>query len=203
MIAASTLTVDNGGQANGVDLNNGTDCPGGGANDITGGIATFTVNEGAGNPVQGNPDFETWGGGWSAMLDSIGLRWDVLTDPDFPFEFQNSLPSFGSIPADSFPIIRYTGWVGAGFSGRGVLIVDGVFDPWSSFSWDGIVIAQHVDDIVQGQIDGMLIAGLNGPNMYATVDFRMDTRYSSCNVYAANETLSYLELMPNTIHEVN
>ena len=47
------------------------------------------------------------------MLDSIGLRWDVLTDLDFPVEFENTLPNFASIPLDSFPIIRYTGWITA------------------------------------------------------------------------------------------
>ena len=75
------------------------------------------------------------------MLDSIGLRWDVLSDPNFPVEFENTLPNFASLPADSFPIIRYTGWVMANFTGRGVLIIDGMFDPSSSFDWDGIVLA--------------------------------------------------------------
>ena len=49
----------------------------------------------------------------------------------------------------------------------------------------------------------MLIGGLEGPNMYATIDFRTDLHYRSCDVYAANETLSYLELLPNTIFETN
>jgi hypothetical protein len=93
--------------------------------------------------------------------------------------------------------------VGAGWSGRGVLIVDGVFDPYSSFNWDGIVIARHVDDVIQGDIDGMLIAGIDEPNMYSTVDMRTDVNYHSCFVYAANESLSYLELLPNTIFEAN
>lgn len=203
MIAANTIAVGNGGQARGIDANSSGDCPGGGASPITGAIATANVTEGSSSDVEGSPEFEIWTGGWSAMLDSIGLRWDILTDPEFPFEFENSYPNFASIPADSFPVIRYTGWMGTGMNGRGVLIVDGVFDPWASFTWDGIVIARHVDDVIQGRISGMLIAGLNGPNMYSTVDFRTDTDYHSCFVYAANESLSYLELLPNTIFEVN
>ena len=127
----------------------------------------------------------------------------MLSDPDFPVEFENTLPNFGSLPADSFPIIRYTGWVFANFNGRGVLIIDGVFDPGPSFRWHGIVIAKHIDDIVQGHLDGLLIAGLDGPNMYSTIDYRTRSHYHSCDVYAANETLSYLELLENTIFDVN
>ena len=137
------------------------------------------------------------------MVDSAGLRWDVLSDPNFPVEFENTMPVFASLPADSFPVIRYTGWMGTGAVGRGVLIVDGVFDPWSSFSWRGIILAKDVDDILQGQIDGLLIAGMEAPNLYSRVQYEIQSDYHSCDVYAANESLSYLELMPNTIHETN
>ncbi len=163
----------------------------------------MTVTEGDAGDIEGDPDYEIWPGGSSEILDSIGLRWDVLSDPDFPVEFENTLPNFGSLPADSFPIIRYTGWVFANFNGRGVLIIDGVFDPGPSFRWHGIVIAKHIDDIVQGHLDGLLIAGLDGPNMYSTIDYRTRSHYHSCDVYAANETLSYLELLENTIFDVN
>ena len=203
MIGANRIDVDDGGEAHGQDYDDAGDCPGGGASTITGAIATLLVTEDNNSDVQGNPQWETWSGGWSAMRDSIRIRWDVLTDPNFPVEFENTLPNYGSIPSDSFPVVRYTGWVGAGWSGRGVLIVDGVFDPYSSFNWDGIVIAKHVDDVIQGDIDGMLIAGIDGPNMYSTVDMLADVNYHSCFVYAANESLSYLELLPNTIFEAN
>ena len=156
--------------------------------------------------VQGAPESRIWPGGWSTIRDSIRVRWDVLSDPDMPVEFQNSLPAFGSLPADSFPVIRYnlgTGHLNAGFQGRGVLIVDGVFDPTSSFVWYGIVIAREIDDYIQGIIDGMLIGVLEGPNPYSTVYVQADVKYYSCYVYAANESLNYLELIPNTVHEAN
>ena len=137
------------------------------------------------------------------MHDSVGIRWDVLSDPDFPVDYENTWPNYGSLPTDSFPVVRYTGWTYASGTGRGVLIVDGVFDPTSSFRWYGIVLAKDVDDYIQGHIDGVLIAGLEAPNLYNTVSNQMDTHYHSCDVYAANESLSYLELMPNTIHETN
>lgn len=202
-IAANTIDVDNGGEIDAVDRDNSGTCVGGGASTITGAIATVSVFEDDSDDIDGSPDFEIWGGGSSELLDSIGLRWDVLADPNFPVEFENTMPNFGSLPADSFPIIRYTGWMGTSANGRGVLIVDGVFDPYSSFRWHGIILAKHVDDIIQGHIDGLLVAGLEGPNMYSTVDYRIDSHYHSCDVYAANETLSYLELLEDTIYETN
>jgi hypothetical protein len=203
MIGANRIDVDNGGEIDGIDRDNSLTCSGGGASSITGAIARVTVTEDDSDDIEGSPEFETWAGGWSEMVDSAGLRWDVLSDPNFPVEFENTLPNFGSLPADSFPIIRYTGWVFANFTGRGVLIVDGVFDPGSSFQWDGIVLAKHVDDIIQGHLDGLLVAGMEEPNMYTTVDYRTQSHYHSCDVYAANETLSYLELLENTIFDVN
>ncbi len=79
----------------------------------------------------------------------------------------------------------------------------GVFDPASAFSWDGIVLAGAVDDILEGYVDGMVIAGFDGPNLYSTINFRLDVNYHSCYVYRANESLSYLELLANTVSEVN
>lgn len=203
MIGADNLDITGSGEARGWDHQSASDCPGGGASTITGAIARLSVTEGVADDIEGSPEYELWSGGWSEIVDSVGLRWDILSDPEFPVDHVNSLPDFGAIPADSFPVIRYTGWVYANFTGRGVLIVDGVFDPGSSFSWDGIVLARHVDDIIQGYIDGILVAGFEGPNMYSTVDFRTDVNYHSCEVYRANESLSYMELLPNTIFEVN
>jgi hypothetical protein len=203
MIGADALSVEGGGQAHGIDYSTALDCAEGGGPRIVGAIARLSVTGQSPSDIQGSPPTRTWAGGWSAISDSIGVRWDVISDPNFPVDFENTLPSFGALPADSFPVIRYTGWVNASFSGRGVLLVDGVFDPNSSFSWDGIVLARHIDDAAQGQIDGMLVAGLEEPNMYSSVGLSIDVKYHACNVYAASESLSYLELMPHTVHEVN
>lgn len=202
MIGTDAISVPSGGEIAADDRDDVGACPGGDASSLTGAIAGVSVTL-AGGVIDGSPDWETWPGGSSAILDSIGIRWDVLSDPNFPVEFENTLPNFASLPADSFPVVRYTGWVFADFDGRGVLIVDGVFDPTSTFRWRGIVLAKDVDDLIQGHIDGVLIGGLDGPNMYNTVQLSMDVHYHSCYVYSANESLSYLELMPNTIHETN
>jgi hypothetical protein len=205
MIAATTVDVDNGGVARGFDRASFATCQGGGASPITGVIATSNVIEGGAGDVTGSPPSEAWPGGSAQMYDSVGLRWDVLTDPSFPMEFENTPPDFGSLPADSFPIVRYTGDLGASsyWNGRGVLIVTGTFDPFDGFHWDGIVLAGAVDDIIEGRVHGMLIAGLNGPNPQPVVDFRMENEYDSCRVYQANESLSYLELMEHTVFEAN
>lgn len=203
MIGANRVDVEGVGEAHGQDSNSPVDCVGGGASGISGLIATLEVSEANGNDIQGFPQWQLWGGGWSEMRDSIRIRWDVLSDPEFPIEFENTLPNFASLPVDSFPVIRYTGWVNAGWTGRGVLIVDGVFDPGSGFSWDGIIIAKHLDDTVEGDVDGLLIAGIDEPNMYSTVSLGALVHYHSCFVYAANESLSYLELLPNTVYETN
>ena len=153
--------------------------------------------------VDGNPDSEQWSGGFQQMYDSVGLRWDVLENPSFPFEFDGSPPNFASLPSDSFPLVRYQGNLapGSSWSGRGVLVITGMFDPGPSFSWDGIVLAGSVDDIIQGDIDGMLWGGLDEANPDNQIDFRMDVEYNACYVYAANQALSYLELVDHTVFE--
>lgn len=45
--------------------------------------------------------------------------------------------------------------------------------------------------------------GLEEPTMYSTVDYWTDSHYHSCDVYSANESLSYLELMEDTTFDVN
>lgn len=78
-----------------------------------------------------------------------------------------------------------------------------MFDPGPSFRRHGIVLAADVDDITQGPLDGLLVGGLDGPNTYSTIDYRTQSHCHSCDVYAANETLSYLELIEDTVFEAN
>jgi hypothetical protein len=190
------------GEVHGVDYDTPVTCAGGGATSIPGAVARLAVTESAADDVQGQPQWELWPGGWSDVRAALGVRWDVLTDPNFPVDFENTTPDFGLLPADSFPVIRYTGDLGAGFSGRGVLIVDGILDMYGTFQWEGIVMAKHLDDIVQGNVDGIVVAGLDEPNLYGTIEVRGSLHYNSCSVYAANESLSYMELLRYTISEV-
>lgn len=206
--SASSLTVHPFGSAVGVDVDLPFTCSGGGATPIAGAVASSSV---LGTTV-GLPLFETWPGGWTDVRDSIRVRWDVLSDPDFPVDYENSLPALGSIPADSFPIVRYTGattiLTTSGLHNKGVLIVTGTLRPWFLFQWEGIVLAGNIGDaflsfLGGGAVDGMMIGGLDADNTPSSLEIRTDVIYHSCPVYAANESLSYFELLPNTLYEAN
>lgn len=203
--SANAVTVHSFGDADGADHNTSLDCVGGGASAITGGVARGAIS----GVLNGSPASEIWPGGWDAIRDSIVARWDVLSDPDFPVDYENTLPALGSIPADSFPLVRFTGYNLTSTSGdhnKGVLIWVGELRPWLLFNWEGIVLAENIGQpflgfLGGGSVDGMLIGGLNADNSPSTLEVRTDVRYHSCNVYQANETLSYFELLSNTMFE--
>ena len=153
----------------------------------------------------GNPASRTYSG-YSAMYDTVGIRWDILTNANFPVDFDGSPPDTTLLPSDSFPIVRYQGDLQAHstWSGRGVLIVTGTFTPGYGFVWNGIILAGAISDPSwwSPYIKGMLIAGLNGSNPSTYIQSGT-YYYHSCNAYAANRSLSYLEVLDNTLFEVN
>lgn len=184
------------------------DCPGGGTAGTAGIVRVGSVYTygywGYAATYGGNPASVAYSS-YSAVLDSTKIRWDVLSDPSFPVDFENSPPDFGSLPADSFPLIRVNGnlYAGASWAGRGVLIVRGDLWMYTNFTWDGIILAGQIRYSYGNPapvINGMVIGGLNSsnPNYYV---YGGEYNYHSCNVYDANESLSYLELMENTIFE--
>lgn len=200
----SDNTIGTGADVDGNDSSSASDCAGGGLPSIPGIIARYNTGAVNGGTLEGNPNGLAYTGGYPQIYDSVGLRWDILSDPSFPVDFDGVTPDFGLLPADSFPVVRVEGYFnpGSGWSGRGVLIVDGEFDPRPDFYWDGIVLAGSVDDIDEGHIRGMFVGGLDGPNSYDNVYWYGTIRYYSCYVHAANESLSYLELIDNTEFEV-
>ena len=199
IVSADEIATSSGGEIDGDDDSLPAHCPGGGTAGITGGIAKERV---LGN-VDGNPQEEYRDWVLSDLADSLGIRWDVLQDPSFPFEFDGSPPNFASLPADSFPMVRYQGDLApqSSWSGRGLLVITGEFNSRSGFVWKGIVLAGSTDDGLDGDVEGMLVLGLDGPNPYSEIDVRMDVEYNACYVYAASLGLSYLELVDNTIFE--
>ena len=198
-----------GALVSGNDASTDPSCPGSGVPPlsvpITGAIARLVATFQTGGTLEGSPIGETWNLGFPAVYDSIALRWDILSDPTFPVDFDGVLPNYGSIPADSFPVVRVHGYFnpGSGWSGRGVLIVNGELDAATGFVWDGIVLAGSVDDIHEGTVRGMLVGGLDGPNPVPNILWRGTVQYYSCLVSAANESLSYLELLENTVFEAS
>jgi len=202
--ATAAYVQNTGAVVTGTSQNTLADCPGGNATGIPGVIARTTTGELSGGVLAGNPAGKTWPGGFTAQYDSVDLRWDVLSDPTFPVDFEGTPPNWASLPSDSFPVSRVNGYFNptSAWSGRGVLIVNGELDAGSAFTWDGIILAGSIDDISEATIRGMLVAGLDGTNPYATVYWRGSLRYYPCYVYEANESLSYLRLVPDTEFEV-
>lgn len=202
VLSVQDLLVGNNSTVSGVDIG-GAVCPGGAAPDIGGAIAREDID--VTGTLVGTPPAQLWGGGYGQFMTQMGVRFDVLSDPAFPVDFEDVQPDFSTLPADSFPVVRINGSLNGSspWSGRGVLIIRDQFDANPSFTWEGIVLAGWVDDRVMGNIEGMLIGGFSGAEPYDEVETRNgDIRYHSCNVRRANESLSYLELIPNTLFEV-
>ena len=198
VVGADELEV--GGTVSGDDIG-GPVCPGGPALSTGGGVARYVV-DGAGT-LSGDPPTELWPGGQAEFLSRMDLRWDILTDPAFPVDFEDSPPDFGALPG-AYPVVRVNGngYFTSSWNGRGVLIVTGQFDSSSSFAWDGIVLAGWVDDYISGDIDGILVGGFSPTQPYVEVHASGDIRYHSCYVDWANASLSYLELIQNTLFEI-
>lgn len=201
----------------GVDHATTGDCPGGSTTGVNGiGTAgSVSVLGGYGGSVVGGPGHSATNTSYSnytAVYNAVKVRWDILSDPSFPVDFEGAMPDFASLPSDSFPIVRYNGnlTIGGSYqSGRGVLIVRGTLTILYDFVWDGIIMAGRFyytsGSTSYGTspiINGMLIGGMNSTN--STSYFIVgDVRYNSCNFYAANRSLSYLQVLDNALFEVN
>ncbi|MDH5588799.1 MAG: hypothetical protein OEZ37_02010, partial [Gemmatimonadota bacterium] len=158
-----------------------------------------------GGTLQGNPPSRTYGS-YQAMYDSVGLRWDILSDPRFPVEFDGTPPVWSSLPADSFPLVRFIGDLTAtsAWSGRGALIVTGTIFMETGFTWEGIILAGRMRDR-NGQVPsvaGTVVAGLNSVNPGVILNNGGSFAYHSCNVRKANKALAYLEMVEGTMVEV-
>ncbi len=208
--AAVTITnrelwVESGADMNGRDQDNSGECSGSAADNITGGIAMIDVWVDENAYIEGSPKEENWSGGYTDVYDSVGLRSDVLTDPNFVVEFEDEMPDFSALPSDSYPVVRYNGdpYAEDAEDGRGVLIVTGEFKSGTDHDWDGIILADTFDDVMEGDTHGIVVGGLDGTYPYNAVSWYGNAHYHSCDVYAANESLSYLELVVGTVFEVN
>jgi hypothetical protein len=193
--------VGSSGTVSGHDI--GVGCPGGLAPSIGGAIAREDID--SDGTLEGSPPAQLWPGGYAQFMSQIGLRWDVLSDPSFPVDFEDVAPDFSSLPANAFPVIRRNGNLTAnpGWSGRGVLIVTGRFRAVPPFTWSGIILAGWVDEPLRADIEGMLVGGFADLYTDDDVEAQGSIRYHSCNVARANEAMSYLELIENTLFELD
>ncbi len=190
---------------NGADLATADTCAAGGTAGVPGVATSGAASTAGSGTILGNPATVTSYVDFADVYDTLDIRWDILTDPDFPFEYQDALPNYATLPADSFPLVRFTGDQTAHFwQGRGVLVVTGTLTPGWNFYWEGIVLAGQLGTVswYSPTIRGMLVGGLNdaqGSTQLQSGDYR----YHSCNVYDANRALSYLERLDNAVFETS
>jgi hypothetical protein len=191
------------GNVNGSDHAYAGQCPGSPAAPQAGVAARSNVQTSGGGVISGNPPELTLGS-FANVVDSVGLAWNVYTDPTFPVDFDDTWPNFASLPSDSFPVIRRTGDFSPNWtrSGRGVLIVTGTLriPDFSFWYWNGIVLAGNLQDVGQSgywTLEGALVAGQGAamPNwdlQNGSVD------YHSCYVSWAGRSLAHLSKVPNS-----
>ncbi len=153
----------------------------------------------SGSPVEGNPNSVSLSSS-SAALDSIGIDWAVLTDPDFPVDYEDTWPSC-ALPVDSFTVTRFNGNLTTPASpcGRGVLIVTGNFLGVNGFQWDGILLAGYIVITNNNyRIDGLVVGGLDGNGTAS--EFHNDTHidYHRCYAFQAGRRLSHFEPVGGT-----
>ena len=150
-------------------------------------------------PLRGSPDSVSLGSA-TAALDSLGIDWDVLTDTNFPVDYEDTWPSC-ALPADSFTVTRFNGNLNAPSSvcGRGVLIVKGDFSPASGFHWDGILLAGYIVDTPNNyRIDGIVVSGLDGNGTASVHQDGTHLDYDRCNAFQAGKRLSHFKLVGST-----
>jgi len=143
------------------------------------------------------------------VYDTAGIRWDVLTDPTFPVDYDDEIPNQWTLPAGEYPVIRWNGnlAVSSSHSGRGVLIVTGELSisGWG-FSWDGIVLAgdmaNNSSTIAYIIIEGMLIVGLDGGGSLSLNNYIGPyIYYDACHALAASNALAYWDPLEGTFWE--
>ena len=197
------VLVDNNADVDGNDAASGGECEQNSVDIYAAMMGTGTLDIQSGNPLHG-PDPEVLNvGSEAAVLDSLGIDWDLLTSTDFPVDFENTFPC--SLPADSFPVIRFSGSVAVGSStcGRGVLMVVGTLFIFNDFSWDGIILAGGIEALyflgdVDYTVDGMMVTGLDGLGNDTFLDDDHEIQFDRCITFKAGKRLSHFQPVGST-----
>jgi len=200
---SNRVRVMQSGDVNGTDLAYAGQCIGAPVTPEAGVVARSNVQATGGGLIVGNPAGLTLGP-FSNVVDSVGLAWDVFSDPTFPVDYDDSWPNFSSLPSDSFPVLRQNGDFSPNWtrSGRGVLIVTGTLQipNFSFWYWNGIVLAGDLQDVGPWgyfTLEGALVAG-QGAAM-SNWDMRNgNIDYHSCYVSWAGLSLAHLSPLANS-----
>jgi hypothetical protein len=199
---AGTLTVDRNADVNGDDAAGGPACvvPTG---NIGAAYAVGSVTTTGGSPLSGSPQTQT-AASKTAALYRLGVNWSFLLSADAPVQYSSvaSWPNFGSMHADTFPVIRITGDFAPtnAHNGRGALIVTGTFRPGSNFTWNGVILTGALASPATPawQLRGLMITGMDALAGAATLPANANLRYNRCNVMRAFAKLSHLEPVGGT-----
>jgi len=195
-LTSGSLVVSSNGTVDGDDQASGGACEQD-REDIAGALIGSGSVTYSGNDLDGSPD-TTRIGSYASVIDSIGLAWDILTDPSFTPDYDDRWPGF--LPFDSFPVVRFSGNKTArwGESGRGVLIVEGKLTPRSGFSWQGIVMAEEITPRTNGffwnqiySFRGLVVTGLGDSGGNWEVTQYASVVYDRCDAYDAGRSLAY------------
>ena len=152
-----------------------------------------------GFPLEGDPDSLTLGSS-AAALDSLGIDWALLSDSDFPVDYEDTWPPCG-LPSDSFTVTRFNGNLTTPASpcGQGVLMVTGNFDAADGFQWDGIVLAGYIVPTVNDfRIDGLVVGGLDGNGTATAITDDTHIDYQRCYAFQAGKRLSHFQPVGST-----
>jgi hypothetical protein len=202
------IEIQNGGVVDGNDNAPIGFCPGAGlgGTDIGGIVSAGWLDLRSGYYLRGNPAWTDLGT-YQATVDALQARWDILTDPTYPVDIESSggwASHISSLPSDSFPVVRVSGDLVAGWGevGRGVLIVTGRIWLDDGFSWNGIIMAGTIGDSDGGgsrfYVYGLVAAGLaTNYTGRALVDDGY-IRYHSCYALWAGESIAHFEPIENT-----
>ena len=197
--ASGSVVLQGGSRVYGLDQANPGECDDQDPEDLVGVVMGSGSLVMSGGSVNGSPNAVDLGS-MSAALDALGLDWALFTDSDFPVDYEDVWPSC-ALPADSFTVTRFTTPVTAPFGacGRGVLIVDGGFLPADGFTWDGVILAGHIETTTNDfTINGMVIGGLDGGGTLTTFYDASYVYYNRCNAFDAGRRLSHFELIGST-----
>ncbi len=194
---AARVRVRLGAAVDGTDHALPGQCPGAPEDPWAGVLARGAVQARDGGTVLGSPPALTLGS-YQKVVEAVGVPWSVLSDREFPVDYEGTLPNFGSLEPGSFPVIRVTGdfFPSAAESGQGVLIVTGDLGipANSGWQWKGIVMAGGLRDFgpeANFLLEGMLVAGQGSPmNNWDMDNGRI--LYHSCYASWAGAALAHL-----------
>ena len=161
------------------------------------GSGTLTIE--GGGLVNGSPVTTAYGS-YDAVLDSLGIDWTLLTNSQFPVDYQNTWPSC-ALPADSFTVTRFTGNLFAPSTacGRGTLIVGDTLTPAHGFTWDGIILAGYVVSTSNDfRVDGLVVGGLNGLGAETRYNDGTYIYHNRCMAFKAGKRLSHFQPVGST-----